>query len=518
MYNTLTKEVVKSREELAPGTLYKALVRWAATQPDATAIVEVETGREITYKHMLSAVNAMRRFLGTTPRRFVVAIPGSIATSILWISALSGGHQIIPLAPDATNGEKSRAIQHHNPDLLFVEQEQAAQGFHCPQAIVLTHQMCDNLISGATFQPVLPPIEGEVYLTTSGTTGDPKGIVLNERQISWTADHVRKSHQLTQQDSGLTVLPFYHVNAPVVSLCASLLAGSTLVIAPRFSRRNFWHWIAQYKITWASIVPTIVTLLLDTQRPTFLPGSLRFMRTGSASLPAKDLLAFEERFGIPLIETYGLSEAASQVVANPVPPGKYKPGSTGLPVGVSLRICEPLTSQEKEPLRDVEPGDIGEICIAGPNVIHSYQDNVGSKAFQDGWFRTGDLGYMDEEGYLFIKGRLREVINRGGENITPREIEEVLLSHPSVREAAVVGRPDRIYGEQVVAYLVVQNTWNETLAQEIRQYAMQRLSAYKVPVDFIPLDVLPRTTNGKIERKLLRVREQANAAREEHNR
>ncbi|HKF36377.1 MAG TPA: AMP-binding protein, partial [Ktedonobacteraceae bacterium] len=276
--------------------------------------------------------------------------------------------------------------------------------------------------------------------------------------------------------------------------------------------RNFWSWIERYQVTWTSIVPTILAILLETERPAFLPGTLRFVRTGSAPLPAAHLLAFEARFGIPVIETYGLSEAASQVVANPLPPGIHKPGSAGRPVGVDLRICYPRTDEGGELLCDAGPGETGEICIAGPSVIGSYQDNTGQEAFQDGWFRTGDLGYLDEEGYLFIRGRLREVIKRGGETIAPREVEEALLSHAAVREAAVVGRPDTIYGEQVVAYVAVKGAWSAEMARELQQHTTQRLSPHKVPVDFIALDALPRSPTGKIERRLLRVREQARVA------
>jgi acyl-CoA synthetase (AMP-forming)/AMP-acid ligase II len=454
----------------------------------------------------------MRQWLGDTPRCLVLALPGGIVNAVVWISALSGGHQLIPLSPNATDEEKAWIAQKYRPDVLFVEQAQEAQGFACPQAKIITRQTCEALMEQASCCDPIEPVEGRVCLTTSGTTGEPKGVVLSERQVAWTANHVRASHQLSRQDRGLTVLPFFHVNAPVVSLCSSLLAGSTVVIARRFSRRHFWSWIERYQVTWASIVPTIVAILLETDKPAFLPGSLRFVRTGSASLPAADLLAFEARFGIPVIETYGLSEAASQVVANPVPPGIHKPGSAGRPVGVALRICYPRTDGRREILRDVAPGETGEICIAGPSVISAYQDNAGQEAFQDGWFRTGDLGYLDEDGYLFIRGRLREVINRGGENIAPREVEEVLLRHPAVREVAVVGRPDPIYGEQVVAYVAVRSAWSEQMAQELHEYAARRLSPQKVPVDFVALDALPRNPTGKIERRLLRAREQARAA------
>lgn len=500
-------------EPLASGTIYRSLMAWAKIQPGATYLVEAETGREFTYARTLAAVNGMRQLLGDTPRCLVLALPGGIVNAVVWISALSGGHQLIPMSQDATDEEKAWVAQKYRPDVLFVEE---AQGFACQHAQVITRQACEMLMEQAGRDKsglyAIEPIEGQICLTTSGTTGEPKGVILSERQIAWTADHIRTSHHLTTRDRGITVLPFFHVNAPVVSLCSSLLAGSTVVIARRFSRRRFWSWIEHYQVTWASIVPTIVAILLETEKPAFLPGSLRFMRTGSAALSAADLLAFEARFGIPLIETYGLSEAASQVVANPVPPGIHKPGSAGRPVGVALRICYPSTDGSEEMLHDVTPGETGEICIAGPSVVGMYQDHAGQEAFQDGWFRTGDLAYMDEDGYLFIKGRLREVINRGGENIAPREVEEVLLRHADVRDAAVVGRPDPIYGEQVVAYVTVRRAWSEEMAQELQQYAAQRLSKHKVPVDFIALDTLPRNPTGKVERRLLRARELAYVA------
>ena len=239
----------------------------------------------------------MRQLLGDTPRRLVLALPGGRANAVAWISALSGGHQLVPLSQDATGEEKARIAQKYRPDVLFLEQAQEARGFACPQAKVITRQSCDELLELAGRDKsgpyVIEPVEGRVCLTTSGTTGEPKGVVLSERQVAWTADHIRTSHHLTTRDRGLTVLPFFHVNAPVVSLCSSLLAGSTVVIAPHFSRRNFWSWIERYQVTWASIVPTIVAILLETERHAFLPGSLRFVRTGSAALPAADLLALK---------------------------------------------------------------------------------------------------------------------------------------------------------------------------------------------------------------------------------
>ena len=530
--------------------LHNQLVHWANIAPEQICIVEAETGRSMTYSHCLSAVQTMRKFLGTQPRTLMVTFSGGIADAVLWLSALTGGHTLVPLAPDAAEEERARAVSMYKPDVLFVEQPEEAQGFPgAPDAQIVTRQACELLIEhariisghclwarGARGEQTeciapLPSVKGLVCLMTSGTTGDPKGVILDVYQIAWTADHIRASHRLSPADRGLTVLPFFHVNGPVVGLCASIMAGSTIVIARKFSRSHFWSWIEAHQVTWASTVPTIVTILLGTDKPAFLPGALRFIRTGAAALPATDLRAFEAKFGIPLIETYGLTEAASEVTANPVPPGRHKPGSAGLPVGVSLRICRPrndLIQPASQPgglrptcvqagckecvggddrMHDVPHGETGEIYISGPGVISAYYGNADKEAFQDGWFRTGDLGYQDEEDYLFIMGRLRDVIIRGGENIAPREVEEVLETYPAVREAAVIGRPDAVYGEQVVAYVVVNGSWSPEVAQALHEYAARRLSAHKVPVAFIAVDALPKNALGKVAHRLLQERD-----------
>jgi acyl-CoA synthetase (AMP-forming)/AMP-acid ligase II len=510
--------------------LHNQLIHWSAIAPEQICIVEAETGRSITYSHCLSAVQKMRQFLGIRPRNLMLTLSGGIADAVLWLSALTGGHMLVPLAPDAAEEERARAVSMYKPDVLFVEQPEEAQGFPgASDAQIVTRQECELLIEqarivcglqsrGARGEQTahispLPSVKGHVCLMTSGTTGDPKGVILDQYQIAWTADHVRTSHRLTPTDRGLTVLPFFHVNGPVVGLCASIIAGSTIVIARKFSRSHFWTWIEAYQVTWASIVPTIVAILLETSLPApqaglpaFLPGALRFMRTGAAALPATDLRAFEAKFGIPLIETYGLTEAASEVTANPAPPGRHKPGSAGVPVGVSLRICHPRDDGD-DSMHDMPHGETGEICISGPGVISAYYGNADKESFQDGWFRTGDIGYQDEEGYLFITGRLRDVIIRGGENIAPREVEEVLETYPAIREAAVIGRPDAIYGEQVVAYLVANGPWSPELAQRLHEYAAQRLSAHKVPVAFIAVDALPKNALGKVEHRLLQARD-----------
>jgi acyl-CoA synthetase (AMP-forming)/AMP-acid ligase II len=346
--------------------------------------------------------------------------------------------------------------------------------------------------------------EGRCFLRTSGSTGEPKGIVLDARQIVWAADHIRAAHELTPADRGFTALPLSHVNAPVVSLCATLIGGGSLVIAQHFSQSRFWETLDRYAVTWASAVPTMLAMLLTTEKPAFLPGALRFVRSASAPLPLSVLEAFEKRFGVAVVETYGLSEAASQVAANPVPPGERRPGSVGRPTGVAIRVCASRTIHDDEPLRDVAIGTVGEICVCGPSVITRYVDGQAPDAFGDGWFRTGDLGYLDEDGYLYIVGRKRDVIIRGGENVAPREVEEALLATPYVCDVAVVGVPDPVYGQRVVAYVVPAASWTATTVEALRRACALRLSAYKIPERFVVVNELPRTPFGKVQRQVLR--------------
>lgn len=498
--------------------LYEHLRIWAETQPSKPFLVEAESGRELCYGQALAAVQATRTLLGDTPRCVALALPNGSANAVFWLSVLSGGHTLVPMSPDAPAAEHQRLIQRFAPDVLVVERREDAARMRYPGMQVLTLAAYEDALcaqSPLAKAETTAEVMGRVCLTTSGSTGEPKGVMLDERQIVWTAEQVRLAHNLGLEDCGLTVLPFSHVNAPVVSLCASLLAGGTVVTARRFSTHHFWEWVERYHVSWVSLVPTILAFLLQTERPGFLPGRLRFVRSASAPLPVVQLKAFERKFGIPVVETYGLTEAASQVTANPVPPGRHKPGSAGLPVGVVLRICEPRERQAEGRigslldgagiLHDVAPGAIGEICVRGPSVISAYLNDASPEAFQDGWFRTGDLGYQDDEGYVYITGRLRDVIIRGGENIAPREVEEVLLAAPGVRDVAVVGEPDALYGQQVVAYVVpMDSAWGAAQEAALRKRCAVQLAGYKAPTRIVPVSALPRTRSGKVQRHLLR--------------
>lgn len=487
-------------------SLDSALARWAVSTPNASFVSEIETGRVLNYGAARAAVQSLRAYLGEPGRVIGLALPPGVPSAMAWLTALTGGHTLVPCSPDATDEEKGRLAARFGVDTLIVTSVDEAFGFGNPSARIITLGELEEAMTGAA--GVSPRAgrsahEGEVCLTTSGTTGEPKGIRLRAHQVAYTADQIRRHHRLATADRGLSVLPFFHVNAPVVSLSATLMAGATVVIAPRFSRSRFWHWVEQEQITWASVVPAIVAMMLQTDPPEWLPGPLRFVRTASAPLPVTYLRDFERRFGIPMIETYGLSEAAATVAANPVPPKRHVPGSVGLPLGVAIRICRPREDRASSPLMDLAAGVEGEICISGPSVISGYEGGVGASSFVDGWFRTGDLGWLDGDGYLHITGRLGDVINRGGEKIAPREVEEVLLGHPLVRDVAVVGRPDPIFGRRVVAYVVSTGRSFPDLAGTLRAYASRRLSPYKVPEEIIEVAELPRTRTGKIQRHLV---------------
>lgn len=477
--------------------LSNQLQHWAEIKGESAALIETNTKDSISYRDLFSSVTTLSGYFGKHKKKIVVALPGGIVDASIWLASLLGGHLLIPVSPMFTEFEYHEVIARHNPDLLITDFDLEVM----PKIPVLTSRDVQKIFDLSSSQNFVPQ-EGSVYLSTSGSTGNPKGMILSASQVVGTSNAIRKSHSISEHDRGLTPLPFHHVNAPVVSLTTSMLAGSMLVIAPKFSTSNFWSWVKEYDPTWISIVPTIVAMLLQTEKPAFLKSSsLRFIRTASAPLPVVNLHKFEKKFGIPLIETYGISEAASTITANPVPPGLHKPGSAGLPL-LPLRIGELKDGK----IRAVPHGQIGEVFIQGDVVIKEYEEGRGSEAFVDGWFKTGDMGYLDEDGYLFLTGRKKEIIIRGGENIAPREIEEAILAYPSVEEVAVVGQPDEIYGENVVAFVVFQGSAEKDKKDPntIKEFLVSRLSPEKIPTQIHVLDSLPRGKTGKIDKPSLK--------------
>jgi acyl-CoA synthetase (AMP-forming)/AMP-acid ligase II len=350
---------------------------------------------------------------------------------------------------------------------------------------------------------------GGIFLCTSGTTGTPKGILLREDQLTHVAAAVAAHHRLTPADRGYCCLPLFHINAEVVGLLGTLAAGACLVVDRKFSRRGFWELIGTRQITWINAVPAIITILAM-DPPVAVPGRVRFIRSASAPLAPSALERFEDSFGIPVVETYGMTEAASMITANPLD-GPRKAGSAGRPAGTEVRVV----SRDEDLLRPCPPGTIGRVQIRGPGVITEYAAGGPAGAIDaDGWLETGDLGHLDQDGYLFLAGRSDDVINRGGEKIYPREIEEFLLTQPGVRSAVVVAASDEVLGQRPVAYVVpaasaasavpATDPGGPDLADALRAACSTALPRPKRPTEFCLVPELPLGATGKVSRRRLR--------------
>ena len=289
---------------------------------------------------------------------------------------------------------------------------------------------------------------------TSGTTGRPKGVMLSQGNLVANALAIGREHGLGAGDRVLGVLPLYHINAFAVTMLAPLATGGSVALAPKFSATTFWRDAIDAQCTWLNVVPTIVSYLLEGPAPERAGlAAIRFCRSASAALPPEHHRAFEDRFGIGIIETMGLTETVAPAFSNPLDAARRKLGSVGRASGGEARVVD-------ERFGSVPDGTTGEIVIRGPHVMVGYYKNdeaTRASLTPDGWLRTGDLGHRDADGFFFVTGRIKELIIKGGENIAPREIDEVLLRHPAVLEAAAVGIPDRHYGQDIAACVVVRD-------------------------------------------------------------
>jgi acyl-CoA synthetase (AMP-forming)/AMP-acid ligase II len=336
-----------------------------------------------------------------------------------------------------------------------------------------------------------------LVLHTSGTTSRPKIVPLTHANLLASANNIRSTLRLTEQDRCLNIMPLFHIHGLVAAILATLTAGGSVFASPGFNALRFFGWMEEARPTWYTAVPTMhQAILARAERNGDVIGAhpLRFIRSSSASLPVPVFHALEQAFSCPVIEAYAMTENAHQMTSNQLPPGKRKPGFVGCAAGPEVRIMSPGGSL-------LGPGQEGEVVTRGPNVTPGYENNpdANEAGFAFGWFHTGDQGFMDEEGFLKITGRLKEIINRGGEKIAPMEVDEVLMEHEAVAQAVTFAMPHEKLGEEVAAAVVLKegSTAGE---RELQDFANRRLAAFKVPRRILILDEIPKGATGKLQR------------------
>ncbi len=338
------------------------------------------------------------------------------------------------------------------------------------------------------------PDDIALFAYTSGTTGRPKCVPLSHGNVLWSSRNIAAQYDLTSADCSLVVLPMFHGHGLIGAALSTLASGGSIIVPPRFSASEFWKLFRDHHATWYTAVPTIHQVLLERADSDAAPqGGPRFIRSCSAPLAPTILKNLENRFGAPVLEAYGMTEAAHQVATNPLPPLLRKPGTVGRGAGISVIDQAGL---------HLAANTSGEVVVRGPNVMRGYRNNreANDAAFIDGWFRTGDIGAIDKDGYLALTGRIKDLINRGGEKISPAEVEAVLLEHPAVAEAAVFGVPDPKYGEEVSAAVVLRGA---ATPQELQKYCANRLADFKVPKLIHLVSAIPKNAMGKVPRNEL---------------
>ena len=341
------------------------------------------------------------------------------------------------------------------------------------------------------------PDDVALVLHTSGTTSRPKIVPLSHRNVCASAGHIRDILSLTPADRGLSIMPLFHIHGLIGSVLSTLCAGGSVYCTPGFNALKFFAWMEEIRPSWYTAVPTMHQAILAraaNNREIIARHPLRFIRSSSSSLPPQVLAELERIFNAPVLESYGMTEASHQMTSNPLPPRPHKPGTVGIAAGPEVGIMG-------EDGKLLGANMTGEVVIRGPNVTKGYENNpkANAEGFTNGWFRTGDHGVIDAEGYLSITGRLKEIINRGGEKISPREVDEVLMDHPAVQQVVTFAMPHPKLGEDVAAAVVLREGKSAD-EKEIREFAARRLADFKVPRKILILAEIPKGATGKLQR------------------
>ena len=501
--------------------------RQAAVRPQAPYAKAVEGGLELSHGELAlrcRAFAALLDGLGSRPGDHVsVVMPNGLGTLMVLLGSLYGGWCVNPVNLLSQPEQMQYVLAHADAPIVIVSPDWEARvramtaSIGREITIVVVDPDAPELPDGAgpadpspartvsqarSVPPGPPPLPGApgLLMYTSGTTGKPKGVMLTQANLAASAVAISAEHALTDRDCVLAVLPLYHINAFAVTMLAPLAHGGSLAMPPRFSATAFWQQAIDAGCTWINVVPTIVSYLLEGTAPAreSLAG-IRFCRSASAALPPEHHRAFEQKFGIGIIETMGLTETVAPSFSNPLPPEGRRIGSVGRPSGCEAMIADPSGAA-------LPDGQTGEILLRGPQVMSGYYKNpeATQAAFHPGgWLRSGDLGHRDAEGYFFVTGRIKELIIKGGENIAPREIDEALLGHAAVLDAAAVGIPDRHYGQEIMVCVVLR-PGSACTEDELRKFCTTALGTYKTPRIIRFVSELPRGPSGKVQRlKLL---------------
>jgi acyl-CoA synthetase (AMP-forming)/AMP-acid ligase II len=489
----------------------------AAARPAASYFVATETGRTLSFAELRDASRRVCAFLagqGLRPGAHVsLVMPNGLATLRILLGAMYGGYCVNPVNLLSSPDQMRYVLEHSDCALVFASPEWAPKvreriaGLARPIAVVEVDPDAAQLPGEPSDAPRregdgpgsdAPPGPDSLALLmyTSGTTGTPKGVMLTQSNLAANARIISEEHELGACDRVTAILPLYHINAFAVTMLAPLAHGGSLAMPPRFSAGKFWEMAIRHECTWINMVPTIVSYLLEGETPPREAlARIRFCRSASAPLPPEYLLAFQRRFGIGVIETMGLTETVAPAFSNPLDPAKRKVGSVGRASGCEAKVVD-------ERGAGLPDGQAGEVVIRGPQVTPGYYKNeAATKAafFPDGWLRTGDIGMRDADGFFFITGRIKELIIKGGENIAPREVDEVLLRHAAVLDAAAVGVPDRHYGQEVMACVILREG-HVCSAEALRQFCIEHLGAFKAPKAIHFVSELPRGPSGKVQR------------------
>ncbi|KAL1960269.1 hypothetical protein VTO42DRAFT_8812 [Malbranchea cinnamomea] len=430
-------------------------------------------------------------FLATSWQRAIAAPlnPGYKQEEFeFYIDDLSSSLALVPKGSFAQDGPAVRAARKYNAAI--------AECYWDGKEVVLDVKELGKL-AGKGNQKIESayPEDIALVLHTSGTTGRPKAVPLTHKNLTRTMKNIVATYALTEQDRTMLVMPLFHVHGLLAGFLAPLASGGSVIVPPKFSASEFWRDFIKYKANWYTAVPTIHQILLLNPPPEPKPA-IRFIRSCSSPLSPKTFHELEKTFGAPVLEAYAMTEAAHQMTSSPLPPGKRLPGSVGIGQGVEVRILD----QDGNELPD---GTEGEVCVRGENVTKGYLNNptANKSSFtKDGFFRTGDQGKKDKDGYVFITGRIKELINKGGEKISPIELDNVISHHPHVAEAVSFAIPDDIYGENVGVAVVLKKK-NSISEDKLKADIAPKVAKFKVPKKIWILDTIPKTATGKIQRR-----------------